>query len=616
MVWKGVATLAVAFVLCGLGGASTVHATHALERLPDLDQEYPSNLRVTVTGSDVKPLYMLGFTSAVRNIGDGPLVIRGHRPDEATAVMQADQIVQRADGTEDIVPGIGSLQYVVSADHQHWHYLGFDRYQIYELRKARIGTAVARDQKTGFCLGDRYRATIAVRRRAPKPVYRSRCGLRNPRLVSIEEGISVGYGDSYSAFLEGQDLPLSGLPDGRYVLVHRVNSDHKIRELSYANDAASTLLDLRWRDGIPYLTILRVCPDTANCDAAKPRAPLAHASGGFVPDDPGWAATQWNFDGPYGIGASRAWANLIGAGAPGGAGVTVAVLDTGVAYADYDPYRMSPDFSATEFVPGWDFVDDDPYPLDENGHGTHVASTIAEQTNNAFALTGLAYGARIMPVRVLDRYGDGDAPTIARGVVYAVDHGAQVINLSLNFDPDVTAAKIPQLLRAFAYAHRHGALVVAAAGNEGRAVVDYPARAPAVLSVGGTTEWGCAGSYSNWGSDLDVMAPGGGADAAIRGDRRCRAGREGRSIAQMTLGQTYGRFEISDQYFGTSMATAHVSGVAALVIASGVLDNDPSPLRVAARIEATARDLGRRGRDDRYGWGLVDAGAATAPRAS
>ena len=103
-------------------------------------------------------------------------------------------------------------------------------------------------------------------------------------------------------------------------------------------------------------------------------------------------------------------------------------------------------------MPGWDFVDDDAYPLDRNGHGTHVASTIAEQTDNAYGLTGLAYGARIMPVRVLDAAGDGDALKIARGVVFAVDHGAKVINLSLNFDRAISAAQIPELLRAFRYA--------------------------------------------------------------------------------------------------------------------------------------------------------------------
>jgi serine protease len=569
-----------------------------------------------LAGSRANPSYLLGFRSAVRNIGDGPLIIRGQRPDEQTPTMVANQIVRRSDGSERVVPGIGSMAYVVARDHQHWHYLGFDHYQIFELRRARLGNAVAWDQKTGFCLGDRYRVTEPLAHRAPGAVYTSRCGLRQPSLLTMEEGISVGFGDAYSAFLEGQDLPLDGLPNGRYVLVHRVNSDRKIRERSYANDAASTLLDLRWQNRVPYLRVLAVCPDTAQCDeaAAKRRAPVAHASGSFVPDDPGWTKLQWNFAGPYGVNAPHAWSNLIAAGAPGGAGVTVAVLDSGVAYTDVDRYRISPDFAPAQFVPGYDFVDDDPTPVDENGHGTHVASTIAEETNNSFGLTGLAYGVRIMPVRVLDRFGDGDAVTIARGVVWAVEHGAQVINLSLNFSPSVTARQIPQLLNAFAYAERHGVVVVAAAGNEGLPVVDYPARAPGVIAVGATTEWGCVASYSDYGADLDVVAPGGGSDAWLPGDPRCRAQRFGGTISQMTFTRSYDRFEISDQYYGTSMAAAHVSAIAALVIASGVLHNDRSPQRVASRIEATARDLGRRGRDLRYGWGLVNAGAATAPQ--
>jgi serine protease len=610
--------LAVVAALGAFGrGASAGPPAGARELLPDLDQEYPSELQVILVGTRVNPSYRLGFRSAVRNVGDGPLIIRGHRADEQTPTMIADQVVRRADGSQELVPGIGALQYVISPDHRHWHYLGFDRYQIYELRRARIGNSVARDHKTGFCLGDRYRVTtVEVAHGAPNAVYTSRCGLGNPRLVSIQEGISVGYGDAYAAFLEGQDLPLDGLPSGRYVLVHRVNEDRKIRELDYDNDAASALLELRWRNSVPYLRVLAVCPDTAECDdaPAKPRRAVAHASGAFVPDDPDWAAQQWNFAGPNGIDAPRAWANMIAAGAPGGEGVTVAVLDTGVAYTDYDRYRISPDFAPSQFVPGWDFVDDDPYPLDENGHGTHVASTIAEETNNAFGLTGIAYGARLMPVRVLDRYGDGDAVTIARGVVWAVDHGAQVINLSLNFDPHIQAAQIVPLLNAFAYANRHGVLVVGASGNEGDPVVDYPARAAGVLSVGATTDSGCVAEYSNYGPDLDVVAPGGGADASLAADPRCRPGRVGRKIPQMTIGRAYDRFEVSDRYYGTSMAAAHVSAVAALVLASGLLHRDATAERLAARIEATARDFGPHGRDERYGWGLVDAGRATAPR--
>ena len=608
------AAVLVAALTAPGGGAAT------RELLPDLDQEFPSDLRVILVGTPGNGGYRLGFRSAVRNIGDGPLIIRGHRDSQATPAMTADQAIERADGSEELVPAIGAMQYVVSPDHQHWHYLGFDRYEITVLRRAGSTRVVKRDHKTGFCLGDRYPVTtMQVANAAPAPHWVGRCGLRDPGLLSIEEGISVGYGDDYKAFLEGQDLPLSGLPDGRYVLVHRVNSDHKIRELSYANDAASVLLDLRWRGGVPYLRVVASCPDSATCDAPKPKPhATARASASFVPDDSGdgtpggWAGLQWNFAGPNGVNAPRAWANLIAAGAPGGAGVTVAVLDTGVAYADRDAYRLSPDLAASEFVPGWDFVDDDPYPLDENGHGTHVASTIAEQTGNAYGLTGLAYGARIMPVRVLDRFGDGDAVTIARGVVYAVDHGAKVINLSLNFDPRVGAWQIRQLLNAFAYATRHGALVVAAAGNEDAPTIDFPARSDFALAVGATTESGCVASYSNYGADLDVVAPGGGTDAPLRDDPSCRPGRTGRPIYQITFARRPDLFGISDAYVGTSMATAHVSAVAALVIASRVLGARPTPARIAARIEQTARDLGPPGRDPRYGFGLVDAAAATA----
>jgi serine protease len=630
-----------ALVMCLYASPARSGAPSA-ELLPDLDQEIPSELQVTkTTASRGEPSYVLGFRSAVRNIGEGPLVIKGHRSPSESA-MTADQLIERGDGSSDVVAGIGSLRYVRSYDHQHWHYLSFDRY---ELRRAASSRVLVRDKKTGFCLGDRYRATnVRISNPAPQPVYVGRCGFANPGLDTIDEGISPGYGDDYSAFLEYQDLPLDRLENGRYVLVHRVNSDRKIHELSYANDAASVLLDLRWRHGVPHLRLMASCPDSARCDggrdplkssrirrsssvrtahAARRTAPdpVAHIADGVLPDDAadgtpgGWAARQWNFAGPNGVGAPRAWANLIAAGAPGGAGVTVAVVDTGVAYTNRSPYRISPDLTEAQFVPGWDFVDNDPYPLDENGHGTQVASTIAEETNNSYGLTGLAYGARIMPIRVLDAHGNGDAVRIARGVVYAVDHGATVINISLTFDPSVTAAQIPELLRAFDYATRRGALVVAAAGNDGAGAIDYPARSNLVLAVGATTEFGCVASYSDYGPDLDLVAPGGGSDADLPEDPNCQAGRAGRPIYQVTLQGAPDRFGISSGYMGTSMAAPHVSATAALVVASRVLGSRPTPAAIATRLERTARDLGPAGRDSRYGWGLLDAGAATAPPA-
>jgi serine protease len=347
----------------------------------------------------------------------------------------------------------------------------------------------------------------------------------------------------------------------------------------------------------------------------------ARTSGAFVPDDEGngttpggWQELQWNLAGPFGIRAPEAWANLIADGRPGGTGVTVAVLDTGVAYANRGRFRRSPDFGRFQFVKGYDFVGRDPYPNDRNGHGTFVAGVIAEETNNRYGLTGVAYGAKVMPVRVLDTEGEGEASTIALGVRFAVDHGAQVINLSLEFSPGVTASDIPELIEALRYAHRRGVLVVAAAGNEGHAAIAYPARGPDVMSVGATTERGCLAQYSNDGSGLTLVAPGGGPDADLPGDADCNPEATGRDVFQVTLtGASVSRFGIPGGYEGTSMATPHVSAVAALVIASGVLGQHPTPAQLSARLRATARKLGGTGDERLYGAGLLDAAAATAP---
>jgi len=349
---------------------------------------------------------------------------------------------------------------------------------------------------------------------------------------------------------------------------------------------------------------------------------LARTAGALVPNDEGdghaakdWQQLQWNFVGPFGVDAPEAWANLAADGAPGGKGVVVAVLDTGVAYADRGPFRRSPDFSRFQFVKGYDFVARDPYPNDRNGHGTFVAATIAEATNNRYGLTGLAYGARIMPVRVLDSNGEGEASTIAEGVFFAVRHGAQVINLSLEFSPGVTASDIPELIEALRYAHHRGVLVVAAAGNEGHTAIAYPARAPYVISVGASTEHGCLAAYSNDGAGLTLVAPGGGPDADLPGDPNCHPELpSGRDIFQVTfLGSSPRQFGIPSGYEGTSMATPHVAATAALIIASHVLGPHPTPAQLTARLQATARKLGGGGDERLYGAGLLDAATATAP---
>jgi glucose/arabinose dehydrogenase len=264
-----VLALVVTAIALVIAGRATSAPTGA-ERLPDLVQETPTGLVITRAGTGARASYLLGFRSAVSNVGEGPLIINGHRPGVQTSTMVADQVIERDGAPQEVVPGAGELRYVVSPDHRHWHLLGFDRY---ELRRAGQLVAAVRDQKTGFCLGDRYAVTERPASAVPKPVYTSRCGLGEPQLFGVQEGISVGYGDDYKASLEGQYLRLTGLPAGRYVLVHQVNSDRRLHERSYANNAASLLLELRWRHGQPMVRIIRDCPGTDRCDRRPPAPP-------------------------------------------------------------------------------------------------------------------------------------------------------------------------------------------------------------------------------------------------------------------------------------------------------------------------------------------------------
>jgi serine protease len=358
---------------------------------------------------------------------------------------------------------------------------------------------------------------------------------------------------------------------------------------------------------------------------------IATASG--IPNDPGtvpptdgprsgWTSLQWNFlpcgsfcapgtpplpvQSAGGIDALGAWKHLKQVGRGGARGVTVAVLDTGIAYRDEGArFRRSPDFGSRQFVPGYDFVGKDPLPLDVNGHGTHVAGTIAEKTNNDLALTGLAYNAKLMPVRVLNGLGHGRSDRIAKGIRFAARHGAEVINMSFNF---ACGNPAPPVAEAMRFASNRGAVLVASVGNdEPRGCITMPASDPHAIAVGGTTESGCLGSYSRVGPRVDLVAPGGGQPVA-----GCPVATANRPIYQLTFSTGSPKhFDIPSFYVGTSMAASHVSGVVAMVIASGVLGAHPTPVQVLERLKATARDLGPPGRDDQFGAGLIDAAAAT-----
>ncbi len=389
---------------------------------------------------------------------------------------------------------------------------------------------------------------------------------------------------------------------------------------SAASAPRSQLLRLPRSESVPTaLARLRRQPGIAY---AQPDY-VAHAAGAWYPNDRGranqvrgWEQLQWNLLPSSGVNAPEAWSNMFGAHRPGGRGVVVAILDTGVAYRSWHQFRVSPDFRGTRFVAPYDFVSNSRFPLDRNGHGTFVAGVVAEATNNGYGLTGIAYGASVMPVRVLDASGLGDEATIARGIRYAVQHGASVINLSLEFLPSQVAsgAAIPEIVSAINYAHRHGVTVVGAAGNDQGDQIAYPARVGSVISVGATTRDRCLADYSNRGSGLDLVAPGGGNDAIMPSDPNCHPDRSLPSIYQLTLTDPphYNRFGYPSFYIGTSMSAPAVAATAALVIASGVIGRHPTPDQILTRLEQTASPLGGSNPSLYYGHGLLNAGAATA----
>ena len=344
--------------------------------------------------------------------------------------------------------------------------------------------------------------------------------------------------------------------------------------------------------------MVEVYREDPNVEYAEPNY-IAHAL--MVPNDP-YYGLQWHLDNAEygGIGMEEAWDSSTGSG------VTVAIVDTGIAYEDYqvswfERYYKAPDLADTCFVAGYDFVNDDTHPNDDSspGHGTHVAGTVAQSTDNNLGVAGVAFNACLMPVKVLGSGGSGTYADVAEGIIWAADHGAQVISLSLGGNSPSTT-----LENAVAYAYNKGVTVIAAAGNEGSGTISYPAAYDDyVIAVGATQYDETRAPYSNYGLSLDLMAPGGNTNLDQNGDGYVDG------VLQQTYEKTGWRSISWGYYFmqGTSMATPHVSGVAALLIAKG---NAVTPDEVRAALQETADDLGSPGRDDTYGWGLIDAYAA------
>jgi len=315
-----------------------------------------------------------------------------------------------------------------------------------------------------------------------------------------------------------------------------------------------------------------------------------------VPNDP-YFSLQWHLQNSVygGIHAVAGWAIQPG----GNSNVIIGILDTGIAYEDNGAtFKMAPDLAGTSFAAGYDFINNDAHPNDDQGHGTHVAGTVAQTTNNALGVAGIAYNCSLMPVKVLNSSGSGTTQTLIDGLHFAADQGADVVNMSLGWPPGYYPGDL--LRDAIAYAYNKGVTLVAASGNDGASVVSYPAAFDDyVIAVGATRYDEAVAYYSNTGTSLDLTAPGGDLNVDQNGDGY------GDGVLQQTFGSKPSDFGYYF-YTGTSMATPHVAGVAALVIANGIT----GPNNVRNVLQTTAEDHGAVGWDSKYGWGIVDAGAA------
>ncbi|NLJ60616.1 MAG: S8 family serine peptidase [Firmicutes bacterium] len=284
-----------------------------------------------------------------------------------------------------------------------------------------------------------------------------------------------------------------------------------------------------------------------------------------VPNDPRFSS-QWALDAmalPY------AWDKTTGSGS-----VTVAVIDTGVQ-VDH------PDL-AGNIGPGYDFYNKTSRVTDYNGHGTHIAGIIGAIANNGAGIAGINWNVRIMPLKAADNSGGGylSLSEIIEALHYAADNGADVVNMSFQIGGASTGEDL-FMEEAIEYAYNKGVTMIAAAGNEGQQWLAYPARHSKVIAVSAVGPDLIRANWSNYGNNIDVAAP-------------------GDNILSTWPVSTFASAS------GTSMAAPQVAGVAALLISSGVR----GPENIRQILHNTAMDLGTKGYDDVYGWGLVNAHAA------
>ncbi|MEM9068352.1 MAG: S8 family peptidase [Myxococcota bacterium] len=402
-------------------------------------------------------------------------------------------------------------------------------------------------------------------------------------LIDLDDDTSASERDAIEGLIHDAIAPFDW-PEGDEAMGELLSDPAELYAVEApASEIRDVLVALRGAEDVEAVEVEREWSIPSGSFASVENAADGEtARGPFRPNDP-YYKHQWHLDQ---IQMPQAWLRNRGEG------VVVAVIDTGVSYRNGGRFKQAPDLAATRFVPGYDFVENDNTPDDEHGHGTHVAGTVAQSTNNNLGVAGVAPEAAIMPIRVLDRRGAGAWGGVAAGIRWAADNGADVINLSLGGSTRSSA-----ISNAIAHAHRKGVVVVAAAGNTGRGRVQYPGADRFAIGVGAVRFDESLSFYSSYGRNLDVVAPGG----DLRVDQNADGLPDG--VLQNTILRGNPARHDYLAFQGTSMAAPHVAGVAALIRASGVQD----PAAVERILQETAKDKRDR---HRYGAGLIQADAA------
>lgn len=260
MRWVAVLVVSLVGVALGVTGLFLVRDDEPGELRPDLRQAAPASLEIVEDGDS----YRLVFASAVANIGPGPLLIEGERPNRETAAMSLRQLVRRTDGTARVHTLPGELRYVESETGGRWQLSGF---ATVELRSVVDGTLVKPGETAGICLGDGFEIDRETRTdgEPERAIWTDGCGHDQPGLLTVSEGISPGYGIRAERGGDGRFVDVTSVPAGRYVLVQRTNPERAVEESDYENNASSVLIQLRRAGAIPSVRVLARCPGTDIC---------------------------------------------------------------------------------------------------------------------------------------------------------------------------------------------------------------------------------------------------------------------------------------------------------------------------------------------------------------